>query len=86
MSLETKMAASMKCSFSAFLQSGNDCGISAMYPKELQVVKLSECTRDISKHIQDLRLSSGCQTIKSTVSIVWRVSRQNEFLITDLSF
>ena len=40
-----------------------------MYPKEFGLVNLDQCDRETVRHIKDLRLSSGCEYIKSKVSL-----------------
>ena len=40
-----------------------------MYPKELGIVKLEQCDRDIGRHLKDLQLSSGSGYLKSEVSL-----------------
>ena len=41
-----------------------------MYPKEVGLIKLDQCDSDIGRHLKDLHFSSGCEYIKSKVSLV----------------
>ena len=58
---ESIMAALIECSVSVFLQSKTDGGLSPLYPKEVGLMKLHQCDRDIGRHIKNLLLLSGCQ-------------------------
>ena len=55
-----EMSAHMQCSIGRF--AATECGKSCYFPQEENVITLAECRRDITQHLQNVKLRSGFQT------------------------
>ena len=49
--------ASPSCSFSSLLEGATACGLSSDYPGQTEVISLKQCERDVSRHLEQHKLS-----------------------------